>query len=111
MDPGTKMPSIILDGRVMLDTVLGGNAEAQAEAMWAYLSLGPTLHLPEGMEPPKGLVIIIKDRPVLLRTFMPDAGNRAVTVGYPGGVATVFDAKRCRLAYGWSGNFLDASPV
>jgi hypothetical protein len=42
---------------------------------------------------------------------MPDAGSRAVAVGYPGGVATAFDAATCRLAYAWSGNFLDASGV
>jgi mono/diheme cytochrome c family protein len=111
MDPGTKMPSIILDGRTMLDAVLSGNANAQAEAMWAYLSVGPTLQLPEGLEPPKGLIIAVKDRPSLLRTFMPDAGNKAIAVGYPDGVSTVFDAVQCRLAYGWNGSFLDASPV
>jgi mono/diheme cytochrome c family protein len=111
MDPGTKMPSIILDGRTMLDTVLRGNANAQAEAMWAYLSVGPTLQLPEGLEPPRGLIVAVKDRPSLLRTFMPDAGTKAIAVGYPDGVSAVFDATQCRLAYGWNGNFLDASPV
>jgi cbb3-type cytochrome oxidase cytochrome c subunit len=111
MDPGTKMPSIILDGRTMLDTVLSGNANAQAAAMWAYLSVGPTLQLPEGLEPPKGLTITVKDRPSLLRTFMPEAGTKAIAVSYPEGVSTVFDATQCRLAYGWNGNFLDASPV
>jgi hypothetical protein len=48
---------------------------------------------------------------VLLRTFMPDAGPRAVAVGFPGGVSVAFDAHACRLAYAWSGDFLDASPV
>jgi mono/diheme cytochrome c family protein len=111
MQPGTRMPTVFPDGKSLLTEVLGGNADAQAEAMWAYLSLGPTLPLPPGMEPPKGLVLSVKDRPVLLRTFLPEAGTRAVAVGYPGGVATAFDAATCRLAYAWSGNFLDASPV
>jgi mono/diheme cytochrome c family protein len=111
MQPGTRMPMVFPDGRSTNETVLGGKADAQAEAMWAYLSLGPSMQLPEGMEPPKGLVLAVKDRPVLLRTFMPEAGSRAVAIGLPGGVATVFDAATCRLAYGWSGNFLDASPV
>jgi len=79
--------------------------------MWAYLSLGPTLPLPEGLEPPKGLIVAVKDRPSLLRTFMPEAGSRAIAVGYPGGVSVAFDATQCRLAYGWSGSFLDATPV
>jgi mono/diheme cytochrome c family protein len=111
MQPGTRMPVVFPDGKSTNDSVLGGNADAQAEAIWTYLSLGPLVPLPEGMEPPQGLVIAVKDRPVILRTFMPDAGSRAVAIGYPGGVSTVFDAQRCRLAYGWSGNFLDASPV
>jgi cbb3-type cytochrome oxidase cytochrome c subunit len=111
MDPGTKMPSIILDGRTMLDNVLGGNADLQAQAMWAYLSLGPTLPLPEGVGPAKGLVLMVKDRPYLLRTFLPEAGTRAVAVGFPIGISTAFDATQCRLAYGWAGGFLDAAPV
>jgi mono/diheme cytochrome c family protein len=111
MQPGTRMPSVFPDGKSTLDEILGGSADAQAEAIWAYLSLGPTLQLPEGMGPPKGLVLTVKDRPVLLRTFLPNAGTRAVAVGFPGGVAAAFDAKKCRLAYAWSGNFLDASPV
>jgi mono/diheme cytochrome c family protein len=111
MQPGTRMPSIFDEGKSLQVKVLGGHPDAQAEAIWAYLSLGPNLPLPEGMEPPKGLIIAVKDRPVLLRTFMPDAGSRALAVGYPGGVSVAFDAARCRLAYAWSGNFLDASPV
>jgi cytochrome c2 len=111
MQPGTKMPTVFPDGRSLLESVLGGKADAQAEALWAYFSLGPGLPLPEGLEPPKGLVVEVKDRPVLLRTFLHDAGTRAVAVGYPGGVSVAFDGTACRLAYGWSGHFLDASPV
>jgi cbb3-type cytochrome oxidase cytochrome c subunit len=112
MDPGTKMPSIILDGRTMLDTVLGGNADLQAQAMWAYLSLGPTLPLPEGVgKTVKGYVLTVNDRPSLLRTFLPEAGTRAVAVGFPVGISTAFDATQCRLAYSWAGGFLDAAPV
>jgi mono/diheme cytochrome c family protein len=111
MAPGTRMPTVFNGGKSTVETVLVGNPDAQAEAMWAYLSLGPGLPLPEGLEPPKGMVLTVKDRPVLLRSFMPEAGSRAVAVGYPGGVATVFDAVTCRLCYAWSGNFLDVAPV
>jgi hypothetical protein len=111
MQPGTRMPSVFLNGKSTLDHVLGGRGDDQAEAIWAYLSLGPTLPLPDGLEPPRGLVLTVKERPILLRTFMPDAGSRAVAVGFPGGVSAAFDAATCRLAYAWSGNFLDASPV
>ncbi len=111
MVPGTRMPQAFVDGQSTLRTVLHGDPVAQAEAMWAYLSLGPGLPLPEGLEPPRGLVVAVRQRPELLRTFMPEAGTRAIAVGYPGGVHLAFDADQCRIVYAWSGNFLDASPV
>jgi cytochrome c551/c552/cytochrome c553 len=111
MQPGTRMPQVFTDGKSLLASVLNGDATAQADAMWGYLSLGPGLPLPEGVGAPKGLVLAVKDKPYLLRTFMPDAGSRAVAVGFPGGVSAAFDAHTCRLAYAWSGAFLDASPV
>ena len=79
--------------------------------MWGYLSLGQNMPLPEGLEPPKGLALVVKEKPVLLRTFLQDAGTHAIAVGYPGGVSLAFDSTACRVAYAWSGNFLDASPV
>jgi cytochrome c2 len=111
MAPGTRMPSVFTNGKSLLDQVYGGSADAQAEALWAYLSLGPTLPLPEGLEPRKGLVLTVEDKPLLLRTFLPDAGARAIAVGFPGGISTAFDANTCRLAYGWSGTFLDVAPT
>jgi hypothetical protein len=79
--------------------------------MWAYLSLGMGLPLPDGLEPPKGLIVAVKGRPEVLRTFMPGAGSKAIAVGYPDGVSIAFSADQCRLSYAWAGNFLDASPV
>ncbi|HEY3787980.1 MAG TPA: c-type cytochrome [Urbifossiella sp.] len=111
MAPGTRMPQAFVDNKSTLATVLGGNPTMQAEAMWAYLSLGMGLPLPDGLEPPKGLIISVKDRPEVLRTFMPDAGSKAIAVGYPDGVSIAFSADQCRLSYSWAGNFLDASPV
>lgn len=111
--PGTKMPQNFLDGKSLLAGVLSGDADAQIDALWAYLSLGPGLPLPAGIEPPnQGVVVPVKDRPEILRTFMPEgAGTRPVAVGYPGGVNVAFDAAGCRLAYAWAGNFLDAGPT
>jgi mono/diheme cytochrome c family protein len=112
MHPGTKMPTVFPDGKSLLEKVLAGSADAQSEAMWAYLAIGPALPLPDGIEvASRGTILAAADRPVLLRTFMPDAGTRAVAVGYPGGIATVFDSTQCRLAYAWSGGFLDAGPA
>ena len=111
MAPGTRMPQAFVDGKSTLTTVLDGDPEGQAVAMWSYLSLGPGLPLPEGLEPPKGLIIAVKDRPQVLRTFMQEAGSKAIAVGYSSGVSLAFSADQCRLAYSWAGNFLDASPV
>jgi mono/diheme cytochrome c family protein len=38
--PGTRMPTIFTHGRSPLDKILGGKPDAQAEAMWGYLSQG-----------------------------------------------------------------------
>jgi cbb3-type cytochrome oxidase cytochrome c subunit len=111
MAPGTRMPQAFVEGKSTLKTVFDGDPHKQAEAMWAYLALGPGLPLPDGLEPPKGLVIAVKDRAEILRTFMPDAGSKAIAVGYPGYVSLAFSADQCRTAYAWGGNFLNASPV
>ena len=111
MAPGTRMPQAFVEGKSTLTTVFGGSPHLQAEAMWDYLSLGQGLPLPDGLEPPKGLIIAVKDRAEVLRTFMPNAGSKAIAVGYPGYVSVAFSADECRTAYAWAGNFLDASPV
>ena len=112
MVPGTKMPQAFIEGKSLLDQYYKGDGDQQIDALWAYFSLGPGLPLPAGMEPPKGMVVAVKDRPEILRTFMPDdAGTRCVAVGFPGGVNAVFDSHQCRLAYAWAGNFLDVQPV
>ena len=112
MVPGTRMPQNFINGRSQIDRYYEGDADPQIDALWAYFSLGPGLPLPPGMEPPKGVVVTVKDRPELLRTFMPDdAGTKAIAVGYPGGLSLVFDAAQARIGYAWTGNFLDMTPV
>lgn len=109
--PGSRMPTVLPDRVSPLTNILGGDPEAQIRAIWVYLSLGDKLPLPEGVVPPEGLVLAVHDKPVLLRTFMPETSTRAIAVGLPGGVSYVFDAGRGRLAYAWSGDFLDVRPV
>ena len=92
MLPGIcRMPSVFTDGKSLLTTVLDGRPDSQADAMWAYLSLGPGLPLPAGLEPRRGLIVSVTDRPKVLRTFMPDAGSRALAIGFPNGVSVAFD--------------------
>ena len=110
--PGTKMPQVLIDGQSLLKTVYDGDGPKQLEALWAYFSLGPGLPLPSGMEPPKGVVVSATERPEVMRTFMPDgAGTKCVAVAFPTGMNVVFDSTQARLAYAWSGNFLEMTPV
>jgi mono/diheme cytochrome c family protein len=111
MSPGTKMPQYFLEGKAT-NALLDADPAKQIDAFKAYFSLGMGLPLPNGLEPPKGVVLVVKDRPELLRTFMPDgAGTRSFAVGYPGHVNIAYDGTQARIAYAWAGNFLDASPV
>jgi mono/diheme cytochrome c family protein len=111
MQSGTRMPTVFAEGKSLVTSLFKGDADAQADALWAYLSLGRNLPLPDGIQTSKGIPLVVTDLPVLLRTFLPDVGPRALAVGYPGGVSVAFDAAACRLAYAWTGPFLDASPV
>ncbi len=112
MAPGTKMPQVLIEGQSLLKTVYDGDGTKQLESLWAYFSLGPGLPLPSGMEPPKGVVVSATDRPEVMRTFMPDgAGTKCVAVAFPSGMNVVFDSAQGRLAYAWSGNFLEMSNV
>jgi mono/diheme cytochrome c family protein len=46
IQPGTRMPDAFFRGKSLYDKLYNGNADKQAEAIWAYLSLGPKLQLP-----------------------------------------------------------------
>jgi mono/diheme cytochrome c family protein len=48
MAPGTRMPTVFTEGVSPLKKILAGRADDQTLAMWAYLSQGPGLPLPEG---------------------------------------------------------------
>jgi cbb3-type cytochrome oxidase cytochrome c subunit len=110
--PGTKMPTNFLNGKSLVPAIYDGDADKQIEALWDYFALGPGLPLPAGMEPPPGLTVIVGAKPIVLRTFMPDAaGTRPVAVGFPGGINVAFDTATGRVSYAWAGNFLDAKPV
>jgi mono/diheme cytochrome c family protein len=112
MQPGTRMPQVFPDGKSMMPALLHGNPDDQANAMWVYAAIGASAPLPEGLgTPTKGLPLLVGDKAIIVRTFMPEAGSRAIAVGYPGGISMAFDSATCRLAFAWSGNFLDVSPV
>ena len=106
--PGTKMPAFF--GATIDPRILGGDAERQIAAVWAYLDRDTFEPVP-----PKLLAAAATDyelvpdaRPIIQRTFMPRAGTHAVAVGFPAGVHLAFDGDRCRLAEAWRDRFLDS---
>lgn len=52
--------------------------------------------------------LVVKDEPVIYRNFIQGAGNRAIGVGYPGGVNIAWSAESMNLAVLWRGAFIDA---
>jgi mono/diheme cytochrome c family protein len=110
--PGTRMPSFFENGASNITDVLSGDPDLQADAMWAYFTLGEFAPAPEGLVPQGGFKIRVLNHPMVLRTFLNDAGSRGIAVGFPdtmGGVHFAFDAERVRLVDAWRGDFLDAS--
>jgi mono/diheme cytochrome c family protein len=111
IDPTTTMPASFAGGRSPILAVCDGDATKQIDAIWSYLSLGATAPLPEANVEPNELVIKVGERPELVRTFLPDMGPWSIAIGYPEQISLAFDAKRCRLAYAWTGEFLDVGPA
>ncbi|MBI4613326.1 MAG: c-type cytochrome [Planctomycetes bacterium] len=99
---GTKMPTFF--GRDAPE-----DAAAKIDAIWAYLSLGEGLPLPDGVGGERTLVLSVRGEPIVMRTFMRGIGPRAIACGFPEGIHLAFDASQSRLAYVWEGTFLDAS--
>lgn len=106
----TRMPNFFLTGSSPIASVAGGDPHAQADAMWAYFSLGELfMPAPEGVVTPGGFEVVVTDEPTVLRTFLKDVGARGIAVGFPAGLHFAFDANTSRLRYAWTGSFLDAS--
>ena len=53
--------------------------------------------------------LTVKDEPVIYRNFIQGAGNRAIGVGYPGGINIAWSAESMNLAEFWRGAFIDAA--
>ena len=105
LQPGTAMPAFFSD-------MVADQAHAKMAALVHALAAGQSLPLPEGLlAGPQDYRLVVRDEPVVFRTFIADSSTRSIAVGLPGGVNYVFDAEQCRVRYAWSGEFLDVSPV
>lgn len=105
--PGSRMPDFGTGMKSTLATVFDGDMRRQADAMWAYFSLGESMPPPEGVESSESYRLDIGDRPIVMRAFLPSAGARGIAVGLPLGVHYSFDAEAVRLVDVWQGEFLD----
>ena len=104
------MPTFFPKGKSQNLEVLSGDTERQIAAMWAYLKDLDKQPLPEKIEQVRSQDFELKpkERPMVLRTFMKEAGTHAIAVGFPQRVHFAFDAEMARPAVAWRGRFLDA---
>ncbi|MDX1927532.1 MAG: cytochrome c, partial [Pirellulaceae bacterium] len=106
----TRMPSFFPDGKSQRPDLLDGDVSRQIAAMWAYLNAKEPFELPDKIRESRSRNYELQpaDKPIVLRTFMQDAGTHAIAVGFAQQVHYAFDAEQVRLAIGWRGKFLDA---
>lgn len=105
LQPGTAMPAFFSD-------LPAAQAHAKMDALVRVLAGGKSLPLPDGLlDGPQDYRLVVRDEPVVFRTFIADSSTRSIAVGLPGGVNYVFDAEQCRVRFAWSGEFLDVAKV
>lgn len=110
LKPRTRMPTFFPDGKSQIKTLLDGNVDQQIASLWSYLKAGEKQPLPEKIlaAKSKNYELVPEKKPIILRTFMQEAGTHAIAVGFPEKVHVAFDAEQVRPAIFWKGRFLDA---
>lgn len=111
MQPGTRMPTVFLEGRSPYGDILDGDSARQRDAIWAYLTASRELPYPDGLVPVEKAYFAESKRPLIVRNFLPDLTPRSIAIRFPSRQHLAFDAQACRLAYAWSGGFLNMSPA
>jgi mono/diheme cytochrome c family protein len=106
--PGTRMPAFWPDGVAANKDVLGGDAEQQVAALWAYFARKNFTDLPAGLVQGQQEIVATNEA-VIYRNFIEGGGSRAIGVGYPEKANLCFDANDLRLAMIWQGPFIDAA--
>ncbi len=110
MNPGTRMPMFFDAGKSPVKTIAGGDAAAQITSLYAYLSQGKAMQLPEGMAPTSTneYELIPGPDPIVHRTYF-EGFDRAILAGFPEMVHVAFDQGVPRMAKAWRGKFFDAA--
>lgn len=106
--PGTRMPAFWPGGVSTNKDMLGGDAEKQILAIWAYLARKNFTDLPPGLVMGKQ-ELVAQNEAIIYRNFIDGGGPRAIGVGYPEKANLAFDAEGMRLALIWQGSFIDAA--
>lgn len=106
--PGTRMPTFWPEGRSVQREILGGDTEAQIQALWAWLRDGSKAEVPAGLVRGRR-ELVVENEPVIYRHFIAGAGSRAIGVGYPEHANLAFDANELRMALLWQGSFIDTA--
>lgn len=106
----TRMPTFFPAGKSSNPKLLDGDVDRQIASLWNYLHAGSRAKLPEKIlaARSKDFELVPTEKPILLRTFMKEAGTHAIAVGFPEKIHYSFDAEKVRLATAWRGRFLDA---
>jgi len=111
IQPGTRMPTVFLEGKSPFKEILAGDPARQRDAIWSYLAVASSLPAPEGLEEVKLQTLVADSKPLVVRTFLPGTTPRGIATRFPNQVHAAFDAQMGRMAFAWSGEFLDMGPV
>jgi len=106
----SRMPEFLVDGgRSPVTDMFDGDAERQVEALWAALSLGEAMPLPEGLLiSTEAFELTPVDGPRMISVFLKDVGPRVLLVGSPSRIHYAYDVASCRLVAAWTGAFFNA---
>ncbi|MFO1054468.1 MAG: c-type cytochrome [Planctomycetota bacterium] len=100
--PNTRMPTFFPDD--------SPQTLEKIEHLVAWLSLGDSLPLPDGIVPTAGQWrLAVGDRPRLHGAFLTGLSARCIAVATPERVNWAYDMAHARLAWIWRGEFLDTS--
>jgi hypothetical protein len=108
LKPGVPMPAFFA-------SQAPDERQRQIDTLWDYLAQGNAIELPEELRTaPRQFVLEPGSEPMVHRVYfrLPDGREllRAICVGLPNGMSYCFDADTCRLAYVWTGGYLDMEP-
>lgn len=107
----SRMPYFWIQGhKSPFPDVLGGDITRQIDALWAYMMMGASMPLPEGLNIPDSayeIELAPGDAPKLVAVFMRGLSPRVLAVGTPELVHYAFDVENSRLAKVWRGRFFN----